>query len=61
MEIIYVPISLTLDGDQWCALVGENIQSGEAAFASSPVEALSQLAKRISASQNTSDYIKIGY
>lgn len=30
---------LSLDGDQWCALFGENLQDGVAGFGDSPDEA----------------------
>lgn len=33
-----------LDGNQWCALLGENIQEGIAGFGLSPKEALESLA-----------------
>lgn len=32
---IYRP-SLSIDGDQWCALYGEDLQSGVAGFGKSP-------------------------
>lgn len=35
---IYRP-SLSLDGNKWCALFGENLQSGVAGFGASPAEA----------------------
>lgn len=31
---------LTIDGDQWCALYGENLQEGVAGFGKSPVDAM---------------------
>ena len=30
---------LSIDGDQWCALFGENLQTGIAGFGDSPYEA----------------------
>jgi hypothetical protein len=30
---------LFVDGDQWCALLGENVQDGVAGFGASPAEA----------------------
>jgi hypothetical protein len=36
-------IVLTLDGDKWCAAVGENLQTGTAGFGSDPIAALSDL------------------
>lgn len=36
--ILYRP-KLFRDGDQWCALVGENIQEGVAGFGPSPAKA----------------------
>ncbi len=38
-----IPISLTKDGDQWCALVGENLQEGVAGFGPTPWAALDAL------------------
>jgi hypothetical protein len=34
------PIKLFPDGDQWCALLGENLQEGVCGFGSTPIEAL---------------------
>jgi hypothetical protein len=31
---------LTIDGNQWCALYGENLQDGVAGFGASPVDAM---------------------
>ena len=31
---------LSVDGDQWCALYGENLQDGVAGFGGSPAEAM---------------------
>lgn len=36
---IYRP-SLSIDGDQWCALYGENLQDGMAGFGDSPSKAM---------------------
>lgn len=33
-------IRVYLDGDQWCALRGENLQSGDACFGDTPLAAL---------------------
>jgi len=38
-----INIKLYRDGDQWCALVGDNIQSGLVGFGDSPIAALSRL------------------
>ncbi len=38
-EAIYKP-RLFVDGNQWCALYGENIQEGIAGFGDTPSEAL---------------------
>jgi hypothetical protein len=40
-------IQLFKDGNQWCALEGENLQEGTAGFGTSPSEALIQLAEAI--------------
>lgn len=34
---------LSKDGDQWCCLLGKNIQEGHATFGSSPREAVEQM------------------
>jgi len=39
-------ISLTLDGDKWCALIGENLQSGIAGFADDPASAVIRLKQK---------------
>lgn len=36
---IYRP-KLTIDGDHWCALYGDDLQSGVAGFGKSPYEAM---------------------
>lgn len=36
---IYRP-SLSIDGDKWCALYGDNLQDGVAGFGDSPAEAM---------------------
>lgn len=41
---IYKP-KLSIDGDQWCALYGENLQDGVAGFGNSPAEAYSDFDK----------------
>jgi hypothetical protein len=38
-SVLYRP-HLSIDGDQWCALYGENLQDGVAGFGSSPYEAM---------------------
>lgn len=40
LSFLLWPITLRLDGDQWCALSGSNLQEGEAAFGDTPEEAL---------------------
>ncbi len=37
------PIKVFPDGNLWCALLGEDLQSGQAAFAATPGEALAHL------------------
>ncbi len=41
MDIVEIKISL--DGDKWCALVGDNLQDGVGGFADSPVDAIRAL------------------
>lgn len=38
-SVLYRP-SVTLDGNQWCALYGDNLQDGVAGFGNSPAEAM---------------------
>jgi len=38
-NVIYAP-RLFLDGNQWCALYGENLQEGIAGFGNTPSDAL---------------------
>lgn len=37
-SVLYRP-ALTIDGNQWCAIYGDNLQDGVAGFGSSPAEA----------------------
>ena len=46
-------IKLSLDGDQWCALIGENLQVGEAGFGDDPVAALRDLRLRLTTTQSS--------
>ena len=41
---IYKP-QLSIDGNQWCALYGENLQNGVAGFGDSPSEAMQDFNK----------------
>lgn len=38
-SVLYRP-SLTVDGNQWCAIYGENLQDGVAGFGNSPADAM---------------------
>lgn len=38
-SVLFAP-ALSLDGDKWCALYGENLQEGVAGFGDSPDEAM---------------------
>ena len=40
-------INVFMDGDQWCALLGEDIQVGLAGFGYTPSEALRDLACQV--------------
>jgi len=40
-------ISVYLDGDSWCALIGDNIQEGLCGFGETPAKALHELANDI--------------
>ena len=44
-SVLYRPI-LRIDGNQWCALYGENIQDGVAGFGNSPYLAMSDFDKK---------------
>jgi hypothetical protein len=38
-SVLFRP-KLSIDGDQWCALYGDNLQEGVAGFGNSPAEAM---------------------
>jgi hypothetical protein len=38
-SVLYKP-TLSLDGNQWCALLGDNLQVGLAAFGDTPAKAM---------------------
>lgn len=38
-SVLFKP-NLSLDGDQWCALYGDNLQEGVSGFGNSPSEAM---------------------
>jgi hypothetical protein len=40
-------ITVSLDGNQWCALLGGNLQEGIAGFGDTPAEALRVLAEAV--------------
>ncbi len=40
-------IEVFMDGNMWCALIGENLQVGLGGFGDSPAEALRELANEI--------------
>lgn len=40
-SVLYKP-ALTIDGDKWCALYGDNLQDGVAGFGDSPAKALAE-------------------
>lgn len=44
-SVLYRP-SLSVDGNQWCALYGEDLQSGVAGFADSPAKAMEDFDKQ---------------
>ena len=39
---ISLPCKIYMDGDQWCVLVGENLQEGIAGFGNTPLSALKE-------------------
>ncbi len=43
-SVLYKP-ALSVDGDQWCALYGENLQEGVSGFGNSPAEAMEDFNK----------------
>ena len=40
-------VDVFVDGDKWCALLGDNLQEGLAGFGDTPSEALRDLANQI--------------
>lgn len=38
-SVLYRP-AISIDGDQWCALYGEDLQNGVAGFGDSPADAM---------------------
>ena len=40
-------ILVTLDGSQWCAMLGDNLQEGLSGFGDTPAKALRELANQI--------------
>lgn len=53
-------ITLSQDGDKWCALMGENLQTGLAGFGHSPDKALHSLARAIRTFDRWKDLEKFG-
>jgi len=53
-SVLYRP-GLTLDGDQWCALYGENLQDGVAGFGDSPELAMQAFDAAWNASLKTTE------
>ena len=45
LRCLRTDIRVFKDGDKWCALRGENLQSGDAAFGENPHQALSRFLK----------------
>lgn len=43
-SVLYRP-ALSIDGNQWCALYGNNIQAGVAGFGNTPAEAMADFDK----------------
>lgn len=43
-SVLYRP-SLSIDGNKWCALYGENLQDGVAGFGDSPAQAMADFDK----------------
>lgn len=43
-SVLYRP-KLSIDGDQWCALYGDNLQAGVAGFGDSPEKAMDDFNK----------------
>lgn len=42
-------VELSIDGNKWCALVGENLQEGAAGFGDGPMAALRALCDELAA------------
>lgn len=47
MNPIEYTVQIGLDGNMYCALIGENIQEGICGFGSTPAEALRELANEL--------------
>jgi hypothetical protein len=47
------PIRLFPDGDQWCALFGDNLQDGYAGFGETPEEAIADLFEQYNLTETT--------
>jgi hypothetical protein len=43
-HVLYKP-AISLDGDKWCALLGDNLQIGVAGFGDTPAEAMAEFDK----------------
>lgn len=50
-SVLFRP-ALSIDGNQWCALYGENLQDGVAGFGDSPEEAMRDFDKEFSRKRN---------
>ncbi|TLX52782.1 hypothetical protein DN824_21990 [Stutzerimonas nosocomialis] len=46
-SVMYRP-ALSIDGNKWCALYGENLQDGVAGFGDSPAEAMQDFNREFS-------------
>jgi hypothetical protein len=49
-------LSLSLDGDQWCALFGPNLQDGVAGFGTTPTDAVNAFDKEFKTRNEHSDW-----
>ncbi len=53
-------VKIYLDGDQWCAMVGEDIQSGVAGFGDTPLQALIEMVDSFYLQPWNLDHVTLG-
>jgi hypothetical protein len=51
-------VRLTKDGNMWCALIGDDLQTGIAGFADNPIQALLELSVELEDLENLSPFLE---